>query len=123
MRIDHLIAGQSVAGSDYFETVNPATQEVLAEVASGGEAEVDQAVAYLNQRIAPATVGFFGYPFGHVPDFLAHDYFPRHAARLGLQAAFATRAEPVTPGSDPWNLPRYVCGWHWRSRHTRAPYG
>lgn len=45
MRIDHLIAGRSVAGKDYFETVNPATQEVLAEVASGGEAEVNAAVA------------------------------------------------------------------------------
>ena len=45
MRIDHLINGKSVAGKDYFETVNPATQEVLAEVASGGEAEVDAAVA------------------------------------------------------------------------------
>jgi 5-carboxymethyl-2-hydroxymuconic-semialdehyde dehydrogenase len=45
MRIDHLINGQSVAGTDYFETVNPATQEVLAEVASGGENEVNAAVA------------------------------------------------------------------------------
>ena len=45
MRVDHLINGQSVAGTDYFETVNPATQEVLAEVASGGEAEVNAAVA------------------------------------------------------------------------------
>ena len=45
MRIEHLIAGKTVAGRDYFETVNPATQEVLAEVASGGEAEVHQAVA------------------------------------------------------------------------------
>ena len=45
MKIDHLINGKSVAGSDYFETVNPATQEVLAEVASGGEAEVNAAVA------------------------------------------------------------------------------
>ncbi|WP_120965528.1 5-carboxymethyl-2-hydroxymuconate semialdehyde dehydrogenase [Comamonas sp. lk] len=45
MRIDHLINGKSVAGKDYFETVNPATQEVLAEVASGGEAEVNAAVA------------------------------------------------------------------------------
>jgi len=44
-KIDHLINGKSVAGSDYFETVNPATQEVLAEVASGGEAEVNAAVA------------------------------------------------------------------------------
>src|SRR3954471_20321031 len=45
MRIDHLIAGKTVAGRDYFQTVNPATQEVLAEVASGGEAEVNAAVA------------------------------------------------------------------------------
>jgi 5-carboxymethyl-2-hydroxymuconic-semialdehyde dehydrogenase len=45
MRIDHLIAGKPVAGREYFETVNPATQEVLAEVASGGEAEVNDAVA------------------------------------------------------------------------------
>src|SRR4051812_21348701 len=44
MRIDHLINGKTVTGHDYFETVNPATQDVLAEVASGGEAEVDQAV-------------------------------------------------------------------------------
>ena len=45
MKVDHLINGKSVAGRDYFETVNPATQEVLAEVASGGEAEVNAAVA------------------------------------------------------------------------------
>ena len=45
MRIDHLIDGKTVAGTDYFKTVNPATQQVLAEVASGGEAEVQAAVA------------------------------------------------------------------------------
>jgi len=44
MRINHLIGGKAVAGRDYFQTVNPATQEVLAEVASGGEAEVNAAV-------------------------------------------------------------------------------
>jgi 5-carboxymethyl-2-hydroxymuconic-semialdehyde dehydrogenase len=45
MKIDHLINGKAVAGRDYFETINPATQEVLAEVAAGGEAEVEQGVA------------------------------------------------------------------------------
>ena len=45
MKIDHLINGKPVAGGSYFETVNPATQEVLAEVASGGAAEADAAVA------------------------------------------------------------------------------
>ncbi|KRH99481.1 5-carboxymethyl-2-hydroxymuconate semialdehyde dehydrogenase [Curvibacter sp. PAE-UM] len=43
--INHLINGKPVAGVDYFETVNPATQEVLAEVAAGGAAEVHAAVA------------------------------------------------------------------------------
>jgi 5-carboxymethyl-2-hydroxymuconic-semialdehyde dehydrogenase len=45
MRIQHLIDGRAVESSDYFETVNPATQEVLAEVARGGAAEVAAAVA------------------------------------------------------------------------------
>lgn len=44
-RIEHLIDGRPVAGTEYFETVDPATQSVLAEVASGGEAEVQAAVA------------------------------------------------------------------------------
>ncbi len=45
MQINHLINGKSVSSDRYFETINPATQEVLAEVASGGEAEVNAAVA------------------------------------------------------------------------------
>ena len=28
MRIEHLINGKAVSGNQYFETVNPATQEV-----------------------------------------------------------------------------------------------
>jgi 5-carboxymethyl-2-hydroxymuconic-semialdehyde dehydrogenase len=44
MRIDHLINGKSTRSNDYFETVNPATQEVLAEVAAGTAQEVDAAV-------------------------------------------------------------------------------
>ena len=45
MRIEHLIDGKRVASRSYFETIDPATQEVLAEVARGGAAEVDAAVA------------------------------------------------------------------------------
>jgi 5-carboxymethyl-2-hydroxymuconic-semialdehyde dehydrogenase len=40
-----LIGGPSVGGSEYFESVNPATQEVLAEVARGGTKEVGAAVS------------------------------------------------------------------------------
>ena len=44
-RIDHLINGKAVASADYFETVNPSTQALLAEVAAGGSDEVNAAVA------------------------------------------------------------------------------
>ncbi len=44
-RIDHLIDGKAVPGRDYFETVNPANQDVLAEVAAGGAEEINAAVA------------------------------------------------------------------------------
>ena len=40
MKIDHLIAGKPVPGRRYFETVNPADQQVLAQVAAGGSVEL-----------------------------------------------------------------------------------
>jgi 5-carboxymethyl-2-hydroxymuconic-semialdehyde dehydrogenase len=45
MRIRHLIDGKPVDGDASFQTINPANQQVLAEVAAGGQAEVDAAVA------------------------------------------------------------------------------
>jgi 5-carboxymethyl-2-hydroxymuconic-semialdehyde dehydrogenase len=44
VRIEHLIDGAAVAGAEYFETRNPATQEVLAQVARGGPKDIDAAV-------------------------------------------------------------------------------
>src|SRR4051794_29500387 len=45
MKIDHLVNGKVLPGKTYFEDINPSTQEVLAEVAAGGEAEINAAVA------------------------------------------------------------------------------
>ncbi len=45
MQIEHLINGKPRAGRDYFETINPATQEMLAAVARGGAEDVAAAVA------------------------------------------------------------------------------
>ena len=42
--IRHLINGESVDSAEHFETSSPATGEVLAEVASGGEKEIALAV-------------------------------------------------------------------------------
>ena len=45
MNIDHLINGQRVASQDYFDNINPATQEVIGQIARGGTDEVNAAVA------------------------------------------------------------------------------
>ena len=45
MQINHLINGKSVASATTLDTINPATQDVLAQVAAGGESEVNAAVA------------------------------------------------------------------------------
>ncbi|MEI9965842.1 MAG: aldehyde dehydrogenase family protein [Caulobacteraceae bacterium] len=42
--IQHLIDGESVDSADRFETISPATQEPICEVAAGGEREVALAV-------------------------------------------------------------------------------
>lgn len=45
MKVNHWINGQNVSSDEYFDDLNPATGEVIAEVASGGQKEVDMAVA------------------------------------------------------------------------------
>ncbi len=45
MHVPHLINGKAVSSASRFETINPATQHVLAEVSAGGESEIHQAVA------------------------------------------------------------------------------
>ena len=45
MRIPHLINGQAVAGREHFNSINPANQQLLAEVAAGSAEEVQLAVA------------------------------------------------------------------------------
>ncbi|CNC14788.1 5-carboxymethyl-2-hydroxymuconate semialdehyde dehydrogenase [Yersinia pseudotuberculosis] len=43
--VNHWIDGKNITSKDYFTTINPATGEVLADVASGGIKEINQAVA------------------------------------------------------------------------------
>lgn len=45
MQINHLINGKQVSSATTFDTINPATQKVLAQVAAGAETEVHAAVA------------------------------------------------------------------------------
>jgi 5-carboxymethyl-2-hydroxymuconic-semialdehyde dehydrogenase len=86
MRIQHLINGAAVPSADYFETVNPATQESLAEVARGGEAEVDAAVS----AAKAAFPAWAGRPAGERAALLRRlgDLIARHVPEI---AAIETR--------------------------------
>lgn len=85
------------------------------DTSAKAEYEVDQAIDYINKRIDTKPCHFFCYPYGHANEFLTKTYLPDNADRLGLQAAFGVQGVPATMSSDIWHMPRYVCGWHWKS--------
>ena len=64
---------------------------------------------------AAAPCEYFAYPFGHVNRFLIEDYMPSRAPEHGMAAAFGVDGRPLARGDSVWNIPRAVCGYHWRS--------
>lgn len=82
MQIQHLINGAAVPSAEYFETVNPATQAVLAEVARGGVREVDAAVA----SAKAAFPAWAGRPAGERAALLRKlgDLIARHVPDIAL---------------------------------------
>lgn len=78
------------------------------------DAELRQAADWLDRRLAPRRASLFAYPYGETSDYLLREYLPDHTHEHRLRAAFGTDPAPVTATSPRWNLPRYVCGQHWR---------
>ncbi len=58
---------------------------------------------------------YFAFPFGHVNRYLLDDYLPRRRAEHGMEAAFGTGGRAIERTDSIWNIPRLVCGHHWRS--------
>ncbi len=69
-------------------------------------------------RISGRRPDIFAYPYGHVSDYLGHEYFPRFQQHHGMLAALATRPDYVTENTSRWHLPRFVHGEHWRDPET-----
>jgi hypothetical protein len=78
------------------------------------EAQVVRAARYIEQRCG-TWPDYFAYPFGESSSYIRETYFPERREQHRCRAAFGTEPGPVTPGSDRWNLPRYVCRRDWRS--------
>ena len=116
-----LIAIESHSWDHNHDTL-PAT--VMGEAAKGtfanvsthaqADAEIRQAADWLDAFLG-TRASLFAYPYGQSSAYLREEYFPRFAHEHRVRAAFGTVPAPVTPTSDRWNLPRYVCGFHWKS--------
>lgn len=79
------------------------------------EAQIAEANAYILEKTGGRSLSIFGYPFGHASPYLCEEYFPQHAQRIGLSAAFSTAGAPVTQDCSLWSIPRFVCGEHWKT--------
>jgi len=79
------------------------------------DAQIRQAADWLDAHLAPHRATLFAYPYGESNAYLREEYLPRFAPEHRLRAAFGTAPAPVTRTSERWNLPRHVCGQHWRS--------
>jgi hypothetical protein len=73
------------------------------------------AAKLLRAKVPNAGAELFAYPYGETSEYLVREYFPLHGARIGIRAAFACGAMPVTENSNIWTLPRYVFGQDWKT--------
>ncbi len=77
-------------------------------------AEVELANDYIGEMTGRRPQ-FMAYPWGQSSHYLRSDYFPNEIAKHGLKAVFGTSPAFLEPSSQRWNMPRFVCGDHWRS--------
>jgi peptidoglycan/xylan/chitin deacetylase (PgdA/CDA1 family) len=108
---DHLhpalprVAHSRQARADFTQVLS--VEDADAQIADAGSF----IFAHTRGRQAP----FFAYPFGQYNAFLAEQYLPQNAQRLGLRAAFTDEPKAITGRESRWCLPRYICGHHWKS--------
>lgn len=76
-------------------------------------AEVRLASDYIEQRCGRRPT-LFAYPWGEDNPYLVEQFFPKHAAELGILGAFVTSGASSS-ASNRWRIPRLVCGTDWRS--------
>jgi hypothetical protein len=81
------------------------------------DSQIRQAADHIDRVLAAvgARTTLFAYPYGHVSDYLADEYFPGHQGEHRMLAAFTTAPAVLTEQSERYRLPRFVCGEAWRS--------
>jgi peptidoglycan/xylan/chitin deacetylase (PgdA/CDA1 family) len=76
--------------------------------------QVTDAADYIESVIGRYPV-FFAYPFGESSDYIRETWFPEERRLHLCEAVVGTEPGWITPESNRWNLPRFVCGRDWAS--------
>ncbi|MDR9453968.1 MAG: polysaccharide deacetylase family protein [Wenzhouxiangella sp.] len=76
------------------------------------ESQVANAYQYLQGKTNGLCRPWFAYPYGHYPDYLVSDYLPNESPIL---AALTTQGGEIKSDTEPYAIPRFVCGEHWTS--------
>ena len=77
--------------------------------------QIRNAGDFLARKAPNPAANLFAYPYGHVNDYLAREYFPKHQREHGVSAAFTTDSRVATEADDRWRLPRLVLHTDWNS--------
>ena len=117
--------GMIEIGSHSWDHLHPTLEQVAHSRNSRGDftavdsrTDADAQVARASdeiERLSGRRPRVFAYPWGHVGDYLADRYLPRHGPDLGLVAAVTSEPRGVRRGDNLWRLPRFTCGADWKS--------
>ncbi len=77
--------------------------------------EIAEATNFINRLVSPKRTRIFCYPFSEVPAYVHDEYLPQFGRDHGIVAAMGGDPLNVTADADRWNLPRYICGFHWKT--------
>ena len=139
-RYGHFIGGRFVDGEDYFETINPASEEVLAEIAAADASVVDEAVAAARsgyekywKKLSAGERGKYIYHIGRAIQEKAREFailetmdngkpikesrdvdIPLSAAHFLYYAGWSDKLEYAFPGADvrPLGVAGQIIPWN-----------
>lgn len=109
-------------GVHSWNHVHPAVREMKdrAELAESfhrirtpedADLQVGRAAKYVREKAGPGSARLFAWPYGQVSEYVEKEVLPAQREILG---AFTTEPAPLLAGANPWRLPRYVSGFHFR---------
>lgn len=77
--------------------------------------QIREANIEIKRIVNSKNSNYFAYPYGHVSDYLKNTYFPNYTKEHNIIAAFSTGGRFATKKDSIWDIPRLVCGEHWKS--------